>query len=163
MSFYIFLMVRTTLWQMVRTRSGKGVYDDVPESSTRHHGAFHPHVPPPSPLMPPVSFEQLLAPFIAIVQRLVEIDEHHVGCSQYHQQHQDSSYLDFLTVHPLVFTEMTDPLEANHWLQVTKSMFGLLHYSELQKTLFAAQQHYRSASAWWATYTAAIQDNHQVS
>jgi hypothetical protein len=76
MSFYIFLMVRTTLWQMVRTRSGKGVYDDVPESSTRHRGAFHPHVPPPSPLMPPVSLEQQLAPLIAIVQRLVEIDEH---------------------------------------------------------------------------------------
>jgi hypothetical protein len=29
--------------------------------------------------------------------------------------------------------------------------------------LFAAQQLYGSASAWWATYTANIQDNHQVS
>jgi hypothetical protein len=42
-------------------------------------------------------------------------------------------------------------------------MFGLLRYSEFQKTLFAAQQLCGSASAWWATYTATIQDNHQVS
>jgi hypothetical protein len=58
---------------------------------------------------------------------------------------------------------MKDPLEANHWLCVTKSKFRLLHCSEFQKTLFAAQQLRGFASAWWATYTAAIQDNHQVS
>jgi hypothetical protein len=27
---------------------------------------------------------------------------------------------------PTEFAEMTDPLEANHWLQVTESKFGLL-------------------------------------
>jgi hypothetical protein len=30
-------------------------------------------------------------------------------------------------------------------------------------TLFVAQQLHGSASAWWATYTTNIQDNHQVS
>jgi hypothetical protein len=45
---------------------------------------------------------------------------------------------------------------------VTKSKFELLHYSEFQKTLFAEQQLHGSASAWWATYIAAIQDDHQV-
>jgi hypothetical protein len=58
---------------------------------------------------------------------------------------------------------MTDTLEANHWLRMTESKFVLLHYFEFQKTLFAAQQLRGSASAWWATYTASIQDNHQVS
>jgi hypothetical protein len=29
---------------------------------------------------------------------------------------------------------------ADHWLQVMESMFGLLRYTEVQKTLFAAQQ-----------------------
>jgi hypothetical protein len=51
---------------------------------------------------------------------------------------------------------MTDPLEANHWFRVTKAKFGLLHCSEFQKTLFAAQQLRGSASAWWAKYTATI-------
>jgi hypothetical protein len=58
---------------------------------------------------------------------------------------------------------MTDPLEANHWLRVTESKFGLLRCSELQKTLCIAQQLRGSATTWWATYTSALQGNHQVS
>jgi hypothetical protein len=34
-----------------------------------------------------------------------------------------------------------------------ESMFGLLHYIEVQKTLFALQQLRGDASAWWANYT----------
>ncbi len=60
---------------MVRTRLGKVVYDDVPESSTRYRGAFRPLVPPPSPPAPLASFEQLLALLNAIMQRLAAIDE----------------------------------------------------------------------------------------
>jgi hypothetical protein len=60
---------------MVRTRSGKDVYDDVPEFSTHCRGTFHPPVPPPSPPTPLVSFEQLLVPLNAIVQKLAAIDE----------------------------------------------------------------------------------------
>jgi hypothetical protein len=40
--------------------------------------------------------------------------------------------------------------------------FRLLHCSELQKTLFIAQQLRGPAIAWWAMYTATLQDNHQV-
>jgi hypothetical protein len=147
----------------MQTRSGKGRYDDVPESSTSRHGAFRRPMPPPSPPMPPVSLEQLLTSLNAIMLRFVEIGECQAGRSQQQQQSQESSYFDFLATQPLEFTVMTDPLEANHWLCVTKSKFGLLHCSEFQKTLFVAQQLHGSASAWWATYTAAIQDNHQVS
>jgi hypothetical protein len=114
------------------------VYDDVPESSTRHHGTFHPPVSPPSPPVPPVSLKQLLALLNAIVQRLVAIDEWRAVQSQPHQQHQESSYFDFLATQPLEFAETTD--QANHWLRVTESKFRLLHCSELQKTLFIAQQ-----------------------
>jgi hypothetical protein len=63
---------------------------------------------------------------------------------------------------PPEFAKMTDPLVANHWLRVTESKFGLLQCSELQKTLFLAQQLHRPAPAWWATYTTALHDNHQV-
>jgi hypothetical protein len=117
---------------MVRTRSSKGMYDDVPKSSTHRHGAFHPPMPPPSPPTPPVSLEQLLALQNAIMQRLAEIDEHQAGQSQ-HQQPQESSYFDFLVTQPLEFTETTDPLVDNHWLHVTESKFGLLQCSEFQK------------------------------
>jgi hypothetical protein len=86
---------------------------------TSRHGAFHPPVPPASPLTPPVSLEQLLALQNAIMHRLIEIDECQAGQSQQHQHRQESSYLDFLATQPPLFVEMTYPFEANHWLCVT--------------------------------------------
>jgi hypothetical protein len=65
--FTCFRCDRTTMWQMVRTQSSKGMFDDFPESSTRHRGTFRSPVPPPSPLTSPVSLEQLLAPLNVIV------------------------------------------------------------------------------------------------
>jgi hypothetical protein len=137
---------------MVRTRSGKGEYDEVPESSNSHRGAIRPPVPPLSPPTPPASLEQLLALLNAIMQRLAASDERQAGQSL----PQESSYFNFLATQPPKFTETRDLLEANHWLHVTEAKFGLLHCSEFQKTLFKAQQLRGSASASWATYTVAI-------
>jgi hypothetical protein len=111
-----YLMIQSSLWQMMRTRSGKDVYDDVPELSTHHHGKFHPPVPPSSPPTPPVSLEHLLAPLNAIVQKLAAINECQEGQSQPHQQSQESSYFDFLATQPPDFAVATDPLKANNWL-----------------------------------------------
>jgi hypothetical protein len=138
------------------------VYDDVPEFSTRRHRAFHPPLPPPCPPTPPVSLEQLLAPLNAIVQKLAAIDERQVGQSHPHQQSKESSYFDFLATQPPEFAEVTDPMEANSWLRVTESKFGLLHCTELQKSLFPTQQLHGSASAWWDSYTATLPKDHQV-
>jgi hypothetical protein len=41
-----------------------------------------------------------------------------------------------LATHPQVFVDATDPLEVDSWLRTTKSMFGLLQYTEYQKTLY---------------------------
>jgi hypothetical protein len=46
---------------------------------------------------------------------------------------------DFMATHPLLFTEAGESLEANHWVRVMESKFGLLRCTEVQKTLFAAQ------------------------
>jgi hypothetical protein len=48
-----------------------------------------------------------------------------------------TTYSDFVATHPPVFTEAGEPLEADHWLWVIEFMFGLLHCTEVQKTLFA--------------------------
>jgi hypothetical protein len=74
----------------------------------------------------------------------------------------DSSYLDFLATHPLVFADATDPLEADNWLHTTESKFGLLHYTEIQKTLYAAQHLRGSAGAWWASYTTTLPADHHI-
>jgi hypothetical protein len=43
-----------------------------------------------------------------------------------------------------------------------ESKFGLLHCTEYQKTLYAAQQHRGAAGAWWASYIPTLHDDHHV-
>jgi hypothetical protein len=71
-------------------------------------------------------------------------------------------YSDFVTTHPPLFTEAGEPLEADHWLQVMVSKFGLLCCTEVQKTLFTTQQLRGDTSAWWANYTATHPTDYQV-
>jgi hypothetical protein len=49
-----------------------------------------------------------------------------------------TTYSDFTATHPPLFTEAGEPLEADHWLRVMESKFGLLRCTEVQKTLFTA-------------------------
>jgi hypothetical protein len=73
-----------------------------------------------------------------------------------------TTYAKFLATCPPTFAEAGEPLEADHWLRTIESKFGLLHGTEHQKTLFAAQQLLGNAGAWWANFTAALPANHQV-
>jgi hypothetical protein len=59
-----------------------------------------------------------------------------------------SSYVEFLATQPQTFAEASEPLEADHWLRTIKSKFQLLHCTENQKTLFAAQELLENARAW---------------
>jgi hypothetical protein len=73
-----------------------------------------------------------------------------------------TTYSDFAATHPSLFTEAGETLEVDHWLQVMESKFGLLRCTEVQKTLFAAQQLRGDASAWWANYTTTRHADYQV-
>jgi hypothetical protein len=44
----------------------------------------------------------------------------------------------------------------------TESKFGLLRYTEYQKTLYAAHQLRGTAGAWWPSYIATLPDDHHV-
>jgi hypothetical protein len=81
-----------------------------------------------------------------------------------HPRYQDmnTSYSEFLVTHPPLFSRGEDPLEADNWLRTIKSKFSLLHCTEYQKTLSAAQQLRGPAGAWWASYTAALLADHHV-
>jgi hypothetical protein len=48
----------------------------------------------------------------------------------------ETSYTNFLATHALTFAEAIDPLEADNWLRIIESKFGLLHCTKIQKTLF---------------------------
>jgi hypothetical protein len=73
-----------------------------------------------------------------------------------------TTYSDFAAMHPPLFMEAGEPREANHWLRVMESKFGLLCCTEVQKTLFVAQQLWGDTSAWWANYTATLPADYQV-
>jgi hypothetical protein len=73
-----------------------------------------------------------------------------------------TTYNDFAATHPQFFTEAGEPLEADHCLQVMEFKFGLLRCTEMQKTLFTAQQLWGDASAGWANYTAIRPADYQV-
>jgi hypothetical protein len=127
---------------MVHTRTSEDPILDIPEGAAgRGRGqAPHGNAPPPPPHSP-VSLEQLLATQDDLMRRLVENDNHYgVERPQPRHRERDSSYSDFLATHLPVFADVTDPLEADSWFRTTESKFGLLYYTEYQKTLQAAQQ-----------------------
>jgi hypothetical protein len=74
-----------------------------------------------------------------------------------------TTYGDFAATHPPLFTEAGEPLEADHWLRVIESKFGLLHCTEVQKTLFATQQLRGDTIVWWANYAVTHPADYQVS
>jgi hypothetical protein len=122
-------MMQSSIWQMMRTRTVEELSLDRHEGSTgRGHGQIPRGDAPPPPPPPPVSLEQLLAMQNDLMRRLVENDERR-GAEHQQPRHQerDSSYSDFLATHPLVFADVTDPLEADSWLRTKESKFGLLH------------------------------------
>jgi hypothetical protein len=145
----------------VHTRTSEDSILDIPEGSVgRGHGQVpRGGAPPP----PPVSLEQLLATQNDLMRRLIENDERR-GTERQQPRHQerDSSYSYFQVTHPPVFADATDSLEANSWLRTTESKFGLLHCTEYQNTLYAAQQLRGVAGAWWASYIATLPDDHHV-
>jgi hypothetical protein len=157
------------LWQMVRMRTGDFT-QDVPEPSNARdgaatnklHNAAHGTPPPPPPPPPPVSLEQLLATQNELIRVLTKNLVQREPCPPHCQPGVKTSYTNILVTHPPMFAKATNPLEADNWLRIIESKFGLLHCTEIQKTLFMAQQLHGPASDWWANFIATIQDSHQV-
>jgi hypothetical protein len=85
--------------------------------------------------------EELLATQNELMRVLMQNEAHRgVHHLQHHWQHDmNTSYSDFQTTHPPIFSGEKDLLDADDWLHTTKSKFGMLHYTEYQKTLYAAQ------------------------
>ena len=57
------------------------------------------------------------------------------------------TYADFLATRPPTFSSTTEPMEAENFLRMLESKFGLLNCTPVQKTLYAAQQLYGIAGA----------------
>jgi hypothetical protein len=83
-----YLMMQSSIWQMVRTRSSEDSILDIPKGSVGRGCGLGPcgGAPPPQPY-PPISLEELLATQNDLMRRLVENDERH-GAKRQQPRHQ---------------------------------------------------------------------------
>ncbi|GJN37216.1 hypothetical protein PR202_gb26174 [Eleusine coracana subsp. coracana] len=77
-------------------------------------------------------------------------------------QPRQSIYQDFLSTHPPTIEHARKPLDADNFIHIIESKFGLLQCTNAQKLLFAAQQLLGSANVWWANYMASLPEGHIV-
>jgi hypothetical protein len=54
------------------------------------------------------------------------------ACPPHRQPGVETSYTDFLAMHPPTFADAIDPLETDNWLRIIESKFGLQHCTEIQ-------------------------------
>ena len=128
--------------------------------------------PPPPPMTPEAFFGQFLGS-----QRNMEAMQRHMEATlrnianntaqQHHQRqgpepNQYSSYRDFLDTRPPVFKEVTEPLEADEWLNSIIQKFRLLRLTEELKAEYAAHMLEGPAGLWWAQYRASLLANARV-
>src|SRR6266540_5634080 len=74
----------------------------------------------------------------------------------------ESSYADFESTRPPIFTSAAEPLEADNWIRTIESKFSLIRCSEQQKVQYATQMLQGPAGALYATFLAMQPDGHQV-
>jgi hypothetical protein len=78
LDIYKYLMMQSSIWQMVHTRTSEDPILNILEGSIRRgHGQVRRGGAPPPPPCPPISLDQLLATQNDLMRRLVENDECH--------------------------------------------------------------------------------------
>jgi hypothetical protein len=78
-----------------------------------------------------VSLEQLLAMQNELMRVLTENLMQREVHPPHRQPEVETSYTDFLATHPLTFAEAIDPMEADNWLSIIESKFGLLYCTKI--------------------------------
>ena len=127
---------------MVQTRRGGENPGEAPGASNAGGNQPPPNAPPMTPM------EQLIHNQNEMFRMFMENMSRQGAHGPPPQQPRESSYADFWATHPPTFGEAGDPLEADNFIRTLESKFALLHCTEQQKPLFAAQQLRGSASAF---------------
>jgi hypothetical protein len=98
----------------------------------------------PPPLPQPPTMQELMAQQNEILRQLAQRQPppQHYGGGDHHQRAPAATtYQEFLSTQPTLFTRAEDPLDADVWLRVVESKFSLLNRecSDAAKVHFAAQ------------------------
>ncbi|GJN04999.1 hypothetical protein PR202_ga22591 [Eleusine coracana subsp. coracana] len=156
---------------MVRTRNTNELHGEQPEGSRARETDSPLGTPPPPPPSNPM---QMMAQFFASMMEsqqqqaefMREVARQNLAPRNARGHHdgapQNSSYSDFLATRPPTFSSTTEPMEAENFLRMLESKFGLLNCTPVQKTLFAAQQLHGAAGAWWANHVASMGTDRQI-
>ncbi|WVZ70261.1 LOW QUALITY PROTEIN: hypothetical protein U9M48_018938, partial [Paspalum notatum var. saurae] len=75
---------------------------------------------------------------------------------------QEISYTDFAALQLPIFTTAPDPLDADDWLRIIESKFGLIASPRNEKARFAARCTHGPSGAWCASFLAMQPAGHQV-
>jgi hypothetical protein len=135
----------------------------MPSRTRAHDGAGTSRSREDTPNPPPVP-PMLAEAIAALVNATADNTRflHEMAGNQFQQQGgrappqgpRETSYLDFSETRPPIFVKAEDPLEADDWIRVMEQKFGLIHCTETQKSLFAAQQLRGPTSTLWGKFVA---------
>jgi hypothetical protein len=96
-------------------------------------------IPPPPP--PPPTLQELMAQQNEILRQLAQRQPppQHYGGGDHQRHPAATTYQEFLSTQPPLFTRAEDPLDADVWLRVVESKFPLLNgvCSDVTKVRFA--------------------------
>ena len=104
------------------------------------------NINPPPPPVPPTLVDVIAALVNAtadnarVLRELSHHQNNQAGVRIPQNQQRNATYMESMETRPPVFAKGEEPLEANEWLQVIEQKFGLIQCTEVQKSLFAAQQ-----------------------
>jgi hypothetical protein len=121
---------------------------------------------PPPPLQPP-TMQELMAQQNEILRQLAQRQPppQHYGGGDHHQHPPAATtYQEFLSTQPLLFTRAEDPLDADVWLRVVESKVPLLNgeCSDAAMVRFATQQLRGPTRTWWDHFFAMQLVDHMV-
>ena len=114
-----------------------------------------------APAPPPVP-PTLADAVAALVAATTQLAQNSAQGNRGRHNRDETTYVDFTDTRPPVFSRAEEPLEADDWLRTMEQKFSLIDCTTYQKPLFAAQQLWGSAGAWWANFFAQQPADHRV-
>ena len=140
---------------MVNTRTGGG--QDIP--STRRARVAQQQASAPAPT-PAARMDPNLVNLIANLTNVVQ--------NMQHQQQQQMNmppppppggprdkYRDFMSLHPLAFSQSAEPLDVDDWLMTVDKKLDLVHCGDHERVLYTSSKLEGTAADWWDAYLTA--------
>src|SRR6266542_1008730 len=115
-----------------------------------------------SPPPPPPTLAEIVAQQAQLINLLAQGQLNNQQGHVPRGPNRESSYADFESTRPPIFTTAADPLKANNWIRTMESKFSLIHCSDQQKAQYAAQMLQGPTGAWYATFLAMQPAGHQI-